>query len=201
MYTNIFKRSFHFFVALIALICLSPIIIFVALLLIFSNKGNPFFLQRRPGKNEIVFTLIKFRSMNNKRDKEGNLLPDHKRLTKVGTFVRKTSLDEVPQLLNVLAGDMSIIGPRPLLVQYLALYNVFQKRRHEVRPGMTGWAQINGRNAISWDEKFDLNIFHVNNISFKLDLKILFLTVAKVFKSEGVSPSDTVTMEVFKGNN
>lgn len=201
MYTNIFKRSFDFFVALIALICLSPIIIFVALLLIFSNKGNPFFLQRRPGKNEIVFTLIKFRSMNNKRDKEGILLPDHRRLTKVGTFVRKTSLDEVPQLLNVLAGDMSIIGPRPLLVQYLALYNVFQKRRHEVRPGMTGWAQINGRNAISWDEKFDLDIFYVNNISFKLDLKILFLTVAKVFKSEGVSPSDTVTMEVFKGNN
>lgn len=165
-----------------------------------ANAGKPFFFQQRPGKNEKIFKVIKFRSMNDKKDKGGNLLPDAERLTKAGSFVRKTSLDEIPQLINVLKGDMSLIGPRPLLVQYLHLYNNTQKRRHEVRPGVTGWAQVNGRNAISWAKKFEYDVWYVDHLSFALDIKILFLTIKKVFVREGISQEGQATMEFFKGN-
>ena len=178
---------------------LLPIFIIVTILLIIVNRGNPFFLQERPGKNERIFKVIKFKTMNDFKDEKGALLPDKDRLTKVGLFVRKTSLDEIPQLLNVILGNMSLIGPRPLLVEYLPLYNNFQKQRHNVKPGITGWAQINGRNAISWEQKFELDIFYVNNISFLLDLKIIFLTIKKVVISENISSDTSVSMEKFKG--
>src|SRR5690554_8229415 len=165
-----------------------------------ANRGRPFFFQKRPGKNEKMFKIIKFKTMNDKKDLEGNLLSDAERLTAVGKFVRKTSLDEIPQLLNVIKGDMSLIGPRPLLVDYLPLYNSIQKRRHEVRPGITGWAQVNGRNAISWEQKFNYDVWYVNNISLALDIKILFMTILKVFKSEGISQDGQATMTKFKGN-
>lgn len=190
-----------FLLSIMGLIFLSPAFFMVFILLSFANNGSPFFFQKRPGKNEEFFFIIKFKTMNDRRDKEGNLLPDDERLTKVGTFVRKTSLDEIPQLINVLKGDMSLIGPRPLLPQYLKLYNEEQRRRHNVKPGITGWAQINGRNDITWKKKFELDVWYVNNLSFILDLTIFFRTFAKVFKSEGVNKAGSVTTEYFNGNN
>jgi undecaprenyl phosphate N,N'-diacetylbacillosamine 1-phosphate transferase len=199
MYTRYFKRFIDFILATIAFIIALPIFAIVALCLTIANQGKPFFLQPRPGKNGQVFRVIKFKTMNDLKDAQGNLLPDEKRLTSIGQFVRKTSLDEVPQLLNVIKGDMSLIGPRPLLVEYLPLYNREQSRRHEVRPGITGWAQVNGRNAISWEDKFKYDVWYVDNISFLLDLKIIFLTILKVFKSEGINSATAATMERFTG--
>lgn len=200
MYKNIFKRIFDFITALFALIILFPIFLVTIIGLYFANEGKPFFFQRRPGKGERIFKIIKFKTMNDRRDSEGNLLSDEVRLTPIGAFVRKTSLDEIPQLINVLKGDMSIIGPRPLLPEYLALYNEFQKRRHEVRPGITGWAQVNGRNAISWTKKFEFDVWYVDHLSLTLDLKIFFKTIKKVFIREGISAEGQVTTEAFKGN-
>ncbi len=200
MYKSFFKRILDFFISLIGFILLSPVFILVTVGLFFANQGKPFFFQMRPGKNEKLFKIIKFKTMNDKKDNSGQLLPDSERLTKIGALVRKTSLDEIPQLLNVIMGDMSLIGPRPLLTQYLPLYNDFQKQRHHIRPGITGWAQINGRNAISWSQKFEYDVWYVTNCSFILDVKILFLTIKKVFVREGISQEGEVTMEVFKGN-
>lgn len=201
MYRKFIKRIFDFSIALIGLICLSPVFIIVTIGLYFANEGKPFFFQERPGLRDKIFNIIKFKTMNDKKDSEGKLLPDAERLTPIGSFVRKTSLDEIPQLINVLKGDMSVIGPRPLRTYYLPLYNEEQKRRHEVRPGITGWAQVNGRNAISWTKKFELDVYYVNNISFALDLKIFFLTIKKVFKREGISKEGHVTTEPFNGSN
>jgi lipopolysaccharide/colanic/teichoic acid biosynthesis glycosyltransferase len=201
MYKRFIKRFLDFILSLSGLIILSPLFVLITLLLFIINRCNPFFIQFRPGKNEYIFKVIKFKTMNDKKDTKGNLLSDTERITKVGAFVRKTSLDEIPQLINVLKGDMSIIGPRPLLVQYLPLYNETQKRRHEVRPGITGWAQINGRNAISWKQKFEYDVWYVEHISFLLDVKILFRTIMKVFKTEGINSSTSLTMERFEGNN
>ncbi len=200
MYKKYLKPLIDITIALIGFVILSPIFLTVTVLLFIANQGKPFFFQERPGKNERIFKIIKFKTMNDKKDDNGNLLPDAQRLTKVGSFVRKTSLDEIPQLLNVINGDMSLVGPRPLLVEYLPLYNQQQKRRHLVKPGITGWAQVNGRNAISWDQKFNLDIWYVDNLSLLIDIKIIFLTIKKVFKSEGISSSSSVTMEKFEGN-
>ena len=201
MYEYFFKRIIDFALSLIGLIIISPIFLLLWILLSIANRGAvAFFFQERPGKNEKIFKVIKFKTMNDRRDASGNLLPDAQRLTKIGKFVRSTSLDEIPQLLNVIKGDMSLIGPRPLLVQYLPLYNETQRRRHEVRPGITGWAQINGRNAISWQQKFDYDVWYVDNVSLSLDLEILLKTIRKVIKREGVSSDTSVTMEPFKGN-
>ncbi|PIF60663.1 lipopolysaccharide/colanic/teichoic acid biosynthesis glycosyltransferase [Flavobacterium sp. 11] len=186
--------------AIIGLLLLSPLFLIVTIGLYFANQGKPFFFQFRPGKNGKIFEIIKFRTMNDKKDIVGNLLSDDQRLTKIGKFVRKTSLDEIPQLLNVLKGDMSLIGPRPLLPEYLALYDEEQKKRHEVKPGITGWAQVHGRNAISWRQKFEYDVWYVENLNFFLDIKILFLTVKKVLKSEGINANGSVTTESFKGN-
>ncbi len=199
MYKNGLKRILDLLTALIAFLVLSPIFVIVGLLLAIHFKGSPFFLQKRPGKSERIFSIIKFKTMNDRKDSQGQLLPDAERLTGFGRFVRASSLDELPQLLNVIAGDMSLIGPRPLLVQYLPLYNDEQRKRHEVRPGITGWAQVNGRNAISWEEKFELDVYYVKNVSFSLDLRILLRTIVKVFKREGISNRDSVSMEAFKG--
>lgn len=201
MYKHFFKRVIDFCLSTMALIIFSPVIIIVVVLLAISLRGNPFFIQERPGRYMKVFRIIKFRTMLNTRDKEGNLLPDEQRLFGFGKIVRKLSLDEIPQLFNVFLGQMSLIGPRPLLVKYLPLYTEEQNKRHDVRPGITGWAQVNGRNSISWDEKFKLDVWYVNNISLLLDFKILFLTVHKVIKKEGISSSEHATMEEFKGNN
>ncbi len=201
MYSNFFKRLFDFIIALVALILLSPIFIVVMIGLYFANQGKPFFFQARPGLNEKIFKIIKFKTMNDKKDPNGNLLSDAERLTPIGAFVRKTSLDEIPQLINVLKGDMAIIGPRPLLPQYLPIYNETQKRRHEVRPGITGWAQVNGRNAISWSKKFELDVEYVDNLSFLMDVKVFLTTFKKVFNSEGISQDGQATMEMFNGNN
>lgn len=201
MYKNYIKRLIDFVVAFFALLILSPVFIIVTIGLYFANNGKPFFFQRRPGKNEKIFSIIKFKTMNDKKDAQGSLLSDAERLTPIGSFVRKTSLDELPQLINVLKGDMSLIGPRPLLPQYLSLYSEIQKRRHEVRPGITGWAQVNGRNAISWTKKFELDVWYVDNISFETDMKVFFTTFKKVFKSEGISQQGQVTIEPFNGNN
>lgn len=201
MYKHFLKRIFDFLAALIGLILLSPIFIIVVIGLYFANQGKPFFFQARPGKNERIFKIVKFKTMNDKKDSEGNLLSDAERLTSIGAFVRKTSLDEIPQLINVLKGDMSLIGPRPLLPQYLPLYNEEQRRRHEVKPGITGWAQVNGRNAISWKKKFELDVYYVDNISFVVDIKIFFMTIKKVFVREGISQEGQATMEAFNGNN
>lgn len=201
MYKLFFKRFFDLVLSFIGLILLSPIFIIITILLFFSNQGKPFFFQRRPGLNEKIFSIIKFKTMNDKKDKEGYLLPDAHRLTKVGKFVRKTSLDEIPQLINVLKGDMSLIGPRPLLPEYLPLYNDEQRQRHNVRPGITGWAQVNGRNAISWKDKFSYDIWYVKNLSLSLDVNIIILTVAKVIKSEGINKAGESTTTKFKGNN
>ena len=200
MYKYFFKRIIDFLAALIGMLLLSPIFIFVWIGLLIANQGKPFFIQPRPGKNGVVFKIIKFKTMNDKKDSDGNLLSDAERLTSIGKFVRKTSLDEIPQLINVIKGDMSLIGPRPLLTQYVSLYSDFQNRRHEVKPGITGWAQVNGRNAISWDKKFELDVWYVDNISFVLDIKIIFLTIKKVFISEGISQEGQMTMEAFTGN-
>lgn len=199
MYSSLFKRLLDFLAALIALLILSPVILILTFLLMFANKGNPFFFQKRPGKNERIFTIVKFKTMNDKKDKDGKLLPDVQRITKVGGFVRNASLDELLQLINVLKGDMSIVGPRPLLIQYLPLYNKEQAKRHLVKPGITGWAQVNGRNAISWEEKFVFDVWYVDHLSFSTDLKILFKTVQKVFKREGISASGQDTMKAFMG--
>lgn len=202
MYKNYFKRIIDFILALIALIVLSPLIIIVAIWLHFANKGaGAFFLQERPGKNADIFKVIKFKTMTDERDKQGNLLPDAQRLTKVGKFVRSTSIDELPQLINVLKGDMALIGPRPLLVKYLPLYTKEQARRHEVRPGISGWAQCHGRNAISWNEKFALDVWYVDHVSFLIDIKVIFLTVKNVLKRKDISSATSSTMEPFNGNN
>lgn len=201
MYKNFFKRVFDFLAAFFGLLLLSPIFIIVMIGLAFANQGKPFFFQARPGKGERIFKIIKFKSMNDKKDSSGKLLPDAERLTKIGSFVRKTSLDEIPQLINVLKGDMSLIGPRPLRTYYLPLYSVEQRKRHNVRPGITGWAQINGRNAISWTKKFELDVWYVENLSFKTDLKVFFTTFKKVFKSEGISQEGQATVERFNGFN
>lgn len=183
------------------LVFASPVFVAVTLLLAMANRGKPFFVQPRPGRYGRIFRIVKFKTMNDKRDESGNLLPDARRLTPIGKFVRKTSLDEIPQLVNVLKGDMSLIGPRPLLVEYLPLYSREQSRRHEVRPGITGWAQVNGRNALGWQQKFAHDVWYVDHLTFTLDFKILFMTIAKVFKSEGISQQGQATMEKFTGNN
>lgn len=201
MYKTIFKRLLDVILSFIGLIVTLPITLFFAILLWIANKGNPFFFQIRPGLNEKLFKIIKFKTMNDKVDKEGNLLPDAQRLTKIGNFIRKTSLDELPQLVNVFKGDMSLIGPRPLLVEYLPLYNKNQKQRHNVKPGITGWAQVNGRNAIEWQQKLEYDVWYVNNISFKLDVKIILKTIQKVLISEGVNSGKNMQMNRFKGNN
>ncbi|WP_304133467.1 sugar transferase [Mesonia mobilis] len=201
MYSNYLKRSIDFIAALLGLVILSPIFILVMLGLSIANNGKPFFFQLRPGKDERIFRIIKFKTMNDKKDEHGNLLPDAKRLTPIGKFIRKTSLDEIPQLINVLKGDMSLIGPRPLLPEYLPLYSEEQKKRHFVRPGITGWAQVNGRNAISWEKKFEYDVWYVEHISFSLDIKILFKTIKKVFISEGINSDGQVTTTYFTGNN
>ena len=200
MYRYFFKHLIDFTFALMGLIILSPVLGVLCLLLAIANNGKPFFFQARPGKNGRIFRIVKFKTMNDRRDASGNLLPDADRLTPVGRLVRKTSLDEIPQLINVLKGDMSLIGPRPLLVEYLPLYSPEQARRHEVRPGITGWAQVNGRNTISWQQKFACDVWYVDHLSFALDVKILFMTIAKVFKSEGISQEGQATMEKFEGN-
>ena len=199
MYKNFFKRVFDFFAALFGMVLISPIFLLISIFLAVANDGKPFFFQQRPGKNGKIFRIVKFKTMNDRKDTDGNLLSDAERLTKVGTFVRKTSLDEIPQLLNVIKGDMSLIGPRPLLVHYVHLYSAFQNRRHEVRPGITGWAQVNGRNAISWDKKFEYDVWYVDNISLALDVKIIFKTIQKVIKSEGINAADAATIEPFNG--
>jgi len=201
IYKKYLKRLFDFIFAFVGLVILSPLFIIITVGLYFANSGKPFFFQHRPGKNEKIFKIVKFKTMNDKKDVDGNLLSDAERLTPIGAFVRKTSLDEIPQLLNVLKGDMALIGPRPLLPQYLSLYNKKQKRRHEARPGITGWAQINGRNAISWTKKFELDVWYVDNLSFKTDLKVFLITFKKIFKSEGISQEGQVTTEAFNGNN
>lgn len=201
IYQKYIKAIIDFFIALIGLILLSPIFILVSIFLFFANNGKPFFFQERPGKNEQGFKIIKFKTMNDKKDENGKLLPFDQRITKVGTFIRKYSLDEIPQLLNVIKGDMSIIGPRPLLMKYLPLYNDIQKRRHNVKPGITGWAQVNGRNAITWKEKFALDIWYVDNISLLLDFKILLRTIKKVIFKEGVNSQENLNMPEFMGTD
>ena len=200
MYKNVFKRLIDFFASFVGLVILSPILLVVTLCLFIANSGKPFFLQARPGRGGKIFRIIKFKTMNDRKDSAGNLLSDEERLTSVGAFVRKTSLDEIPQLINVLKGDMSLIGPRPLLVQYLPLYSATQARRHEVRPGITGWAQVNGRNAISWKQKFEYDVWYIDHLSLSLDIKIFFLTVKKVFIREGISADGQVTTTAFKGD-
>lgn len=187
-------------VATIFFVLLSPFMLFIYILLYIATHGDPIFCQKRPGLDDKLFVIKKFRTMNNNKDGDGNLLPDSERLTVLGMFIRKTSLDELPQLINVIRGEMSFVGPRPLLPGYLPLYNDFQKRRHKVKPGITGWAQVNGRNAISWDKKFEYDVFYVENCSFTLDVKILVLTLFKVFKREGISGEGIATMKPFKGN-
>ncbi|MES2411385.1 MAG: sugar transferase [Bacteroidota bacterium] len=199
MYTSVVKPTADFFAALVGLIILSPLFILITILLFISNNGKPFFFQLRPGKNGKIFKIVKFKTMNDKKDTQKQLLPDAQRLTAMGSFVRKTSLDEIPQLINVLLGDMSLVGPRPLLTHYLHLYTESQNRRHEVKPGITGWAQVNGRNAISWDRKFEYDVWYVEHISFILDLKILFKTILKVLKSDGINAENAATIEPFNG--
>ncbi|MBR4379790.1 MAG: sugar transferase [Bacteroidaceae bacterium] len=202
MYKNYFKRVLGFSIALVALLCIGWLIIIVAIWLHFANKGaGAFFMQERPGKDAKIFKVIKFKTMTDERDADGNLLPDAERLTKVGKFVRSTSIDELPQLINVLKGDMSFIGPRPLLPKYLKLYTPEQMRRHEVRPGITGWAQIHGRNELPFTERFKYDVYYVDHLTFAFDLKIFFLTILKVFKREGISARGQATVEAFNGSN
>lgn len=202
MYAHFLKRLIDFTIVFIVLLVIWPILFIITVWLHFANKGvGAFFTQERPGKNGKIFKVIKYKTMTDERDAQGNLLPDVDRLTKVGRFVRSTSIDELPQLINVLKGDMALIGPRPLLPQYLPLYSKEQARRHEVRPGITGWAQVNGRNAISWTKKFELDVWYVDHCSFLLDLKIIFLTIKKVFIREGISQEGQATMAPFNGNN
>ena len=199
MYQNLLKPIFDFTVALIVFVLILPVFLLVLLALTLANKGRPFFTQLRPGKNEKIFKVIKFKTMNDACGANGELLSDGERLTKIGQFVRKTSLDELPQLLNVLKGDMSLIGPRPLLVEYLPLYSKEQNKRHQIKPGITGWAQVNGRNAISWTKKFELDVYYVTHCTAMLDLQILFLTIKKVLVSEGIAAEGEVTITKFKG--
>lgn len=202
MYKHFFKRLIDFTIVFIALLIIWPILLIITIWLHFANKGaGAFFTQERPGKDGKIFKVVKFKSMTDERDAEGKLLPDAQRLTKVGAFVRKTSIDELPQLINVLKGDMALIGPRPLLVQYLPLYSKEQSRRHEVRPGITGWAQCNGRNAISWTKKFELDVWYVDHCTLWTDIKILWITIMKVLKRADISQDGQATMEAFNGNN
>jgi len=201
IYLHGIKPVADFTVALIVFTIASPVFLVLVILLLFANDGKPFFFQSRPGRNGKIFKVVKFKTMNDKKDKDGNLLPDADRLTKVGLFIRKTSLDEIPQLINVIKRDMSIVGPRPLLVEYLPRYSEEQQRRHEVLPGITGWAQVNGRNAISWKQKFEYDVWYVDHVSFWLDVRILFLTIKKVFVSEGINSATSATMEKFMGSN
>ena len=202
MYKLFFKRFIDFWIALTALIIISPILLVITIWLHFANKGaGAFFFQERPGKDAKIFEVIKFKTMTDERDAEGNLLPDAERLTKVGKFVRSTSIDELPQLINVLKGDMALIGPRPLLVQYLPLYSPEQARRHEVRPGISGWAQCHGRNAISWTEKFKLDVWYVDHVSLMTDLKVIWITIMKVIKRADINEAGQATMEAFNGHN
>ena len=202
MYAHFFKRIFDFTLALIAILCLSPILIIVTIWLHFANKGaGAFFTQERPGKDEKIFKVVKFKSMSDERDENGNLLPDEERLTSIGKFIRKTSIDELPQLFNVLKGDMALIGPRPLLVKYLPLYSPEQHRRHEVRPGITGWAQVNGRNAITHTKKFEYDVWYVDHLSFSLDMKIIFMTIHNVLHRKDISHAGEATAETFNGHN
>lgn len=200
LYASLIKPSIDKFAALILIILTSPVLILSAILLAFANHGKVWFIQERPGKDEKLFKLIKFKTMNDAKDANGELLPDEQRLKGVGKLLRKTSIDELPQLFNVLRGEMSIVGPRPLLVEYLPLYNNEQRMRHKVVPGISGWAQVNGRNAISWQQKFAYDVWYVERQSFLLDLKILFLTLIKVLKAEGISSESSATMEKFQGN-
>ena len=201
MYKHFFKKILDFFIAFTALLVLSPLLIPITVLLALANNGKPFFFQKRPGKNGRIFNIIKFKTMTDEKDENGNLLPDEKRLTAVGKFVRKTSIDEIPQLINVLKGNMSLIGPRPLLPQYLPLYSERQRKRHDVKPGITGWAQVNGRNAISWTKKFEYDVWYVENLSFGLDVRIIFKTIKKVVVSEGINTANMATTEAFNGKN
>ena len=200
MYRNLIKPFFDITGAFCLFIITLPVFLVCCTVLLIANKGSIFFVQPRPGKNERIFKLIKFKTMTDKRDMKDNLLPDEARLTRTGLFIRKTSLDELPQLLNVMAGQMSFVGPRPLLTQYLPLYNERQKKRHQIKPGISGWAQVNGRNAVSWQQKFEYDVWYVENISFSIDIKILLLTVLKVVKADGISGGTSLTMENFKGN-
>ncbi|MBQ2383413.1 MAG: sugar transferase [Oscillospiraceae bacterium] len=199
MYENFIKRLLDFTLSLLALLVLSPVLLILCILGAVFMKGSPFFTQQRPGRYEKIFRLIKFRTMSCEKDRNGQLLPDEQRLNRYGRFLRSTSLDELPELVNILLGQMSVVGPRPLLVKYLPLYNEEQRRRHLVRPGLTGWAQVNGRNAISWEEKFRLDVEYVDNISFAMDLKVIFTTVGKIFKRECISSETSATMEEFRG--
>ena len=202
MYRNCLKRILDFWIALIVLIAISPLLLVVTIWLHFANQGaGVFFTQERPGKNARIFKIIKFKTMTDERDADGNLLPDEQRLTKVGSWVRSTSIDELPQLFNVLKGDMSLIGPRPLLVEYLPLYSKEQARRHEVRPGISGWAQCHGRNAISWNEKFRLDVWYVDHVSLKIDAAIVWITIRKVLRRADISEQGFATMESFNGKN
>ena len=201
MYKKYFKRIVDFSISFLGLLVLSPLFLIVIIFLFITNNGNPFFFQNRPGKDGVVFKIVKFKTMNDKKDQNGNLCSDEMRLTKIGSFIRKISLDELPQLVNVLKGDMSLVGPRPLLTNYLHLYTEYQNRRHEVKPGITGLAQVNGRNAISWGKKFDYDILYVDTVSFALDLKIIFLTIKKVILKEGINSDNAATIEPFNGNN
>lgn len=202
MYKHFIKRVLDFCISLVALIIISPILLVITIWLHFANKGaGAFFFQERPGKNEKIFKVIKFKTMTDERDAEGNLLPDALRLTKVGRFVRSTSIDELPQLINVFKGDMSLIGPRPLLVQYLPLYSAEQKRRHEVRPGISGWAQCHGRNAISWTEKFKMDVWYVDHCTLWTDIRVIFITIKNVLMRKDINSATTATMEAFDGNN
>lgn len=200
MYKLLVKPLFDFLLSVIGLVILFPLFFVITILLFFANNGKPFFFQSRPGKNGKIFKIVKFKTMNDKKDVHGKLLPDAQRLTAVGKFVRKTSIDELPQLINVVKGDMSLIGPRPLLTHYLHLYNDFQNRRHEIKPGITGWAQVNGRNAISWDKKFEYDVWYIDNMSFLLDIKIIFKTILKVFKRDGINTANAATTEPFNGD-
>jgi lipopolysaccharide/colanic/teichoic acid biosynthesis glycosyltransferase len=200
MYINLIKPLFDFLFSLLVLLMLLPLVLMITLLLLISNHNNPFFIQQRPGKNGKIFKLIKFRTMRDVFDAHGNQLPDKYRITPIGKFIRTTSIDELPQLINVLKGDMSLVGPRPLLVKYLPLYNEYQARRHEVRPGITGWTQVNGRNALDWDEKFKMDVWYVDHISFMLDFKILMQTIRKVLIRDGISQQGQATTTPFLGN-
>lgn len=200
MYAKCVKRILDFLIALTALMVLSPVLVILTILGAIKMKGNPFFTQLRPGKDEKIFRLLKFRTMTCEKDENGQLLPDDVRLTGYGKFLRSTSLDELPELVNILLGQMSLVGPRPLLVEYLPRYNATQRRRHDVRPGLTGWAQVNGRNAISWQDRFCLDVEYVDKISFGMDVKIVFMTIGKVLKREGISSDTSATMEAFMGD-
>lgn len=200
MYRFFFKRFADMLISLTGVLVASPILVLATILLTFNNKGKAFFIQKRPGLHGKPFNIIKFKTMNDRKDEKGELLPDHQRLTPLGRFIRKTSLDELPQLINVLKGDISLIGPRPLLMEYLPLYSKEQARRHDVKPGITGWAQINGRNTLTWEKKFEYDVYYVNHVSLMLDLKIFFLTIFKIVKSEGINSGSDITMEKFRGS-